>query len=159
MFSDCIQKLQDLQGQAIECPLCQKPTLIPDSGLDALEKNLDIVGLKVKETEPEKCKHCIQKVYPSRPVTLFCNDCDTFLCGSCSDEEHLKPENAMHSIILASAKLNIEATGSVVSFYHPYDPMKRRLSNGSNSEISMSENLTPRPSSSLLLDTNFIPGN
>eukprot|EP00794_Sanderia_malayensis_P000311 gene311-941_t len=156
--TDCIKKLQDLQGQAIECPLCQKTTLIPASGLDALEKNLDIVGLKIKSTEPEKCKHCIHKVFPSKPVTLFCNDCDTFFCGSCSDAEHLKPENSLHSIILSSAKINIEASGSKVSFSHPsHESFVSRSSTGINFNTATSESPSSRPSSSLLLDTDFIP--
>ncbi len=70
-FLDCIKKLQDLQGQAIECPLCQKPTLIPSSGIDGLEKNLDVVGIRVKEVEPEKCQLCIHKVNKIPILTLI----------------------------------------------------------------------------------------
>ncbi len=67
----------------------------------------------------------------------------------------------MHSIILATAKLNYEANGNT-SHNQSFDMSRRRQSFGTSSEMSFGEKpssrLSSRPSSSLLLDTQIIPG-
>ena len=158
---DCIEKLKDLQGQAIECPLCQKPTLIPSSGVESLATNLDAVGLGEPERVPDICIHCVRKIYPPRPVTLFCRDCETSYCGSCSDVEHLKPENIRHSIILDSLKTSLK-NGSSVSVDVPelvVDDYARPFSGSSLIQpVSHIPHLHSRPSSSQILDAGMIPG-
>ena len=158
-LSDCIAKLKDLQGQAIECPLCHKPTLIPLSGVESLVTNLDAVGLGEPEKKPEICKHCVHKVYPPKPVTLFCKDCESSYCGTCSDVEHLKPENIKHLVTLESLK---NGSKNEIS-----DDGHRFIPSGFSRPTSMSHSIQPRsptprlgsrPSSTQILDSEKIPG-
>ena len=158
-LSECISKLKDLQGQAIECPLCHKPTLIPLSGVESLVTNLDAVGLGEPEKKPEICRHCVHKVYPPKPATLFCKDCESSYCGTCSDVEHLKPENVKHLVSLESLK---NGSKNEIS-----DDGHMFISSGFSRPTSMSHSIqlrspTPRLSSRLsssqILDSEKIPG-
>ena len=158
-FLDCIEKLKDLQGQAIECPLCQKPTLIPLPGVESLATNLDAVGLGEPERVPDVCSHCVRKVYPPKPVTLFCRDCETSYCGNCSDAEHLKPENVRHSIILDSVKSSFK-TDNMTSVSQSIGNDWSRLSSAVNivESLPQTPQILPRASSSHILDVETIPG-
>lgn len=156
---DCIHKLQDLQGQAVECPLCQRPTIIPLTGIESLATNLNAVGLGKPEKVPEKCSHCIRKVYPPKPVTLFCRDCEASYCGNCSDIEHLKPENVRHSIILETARTRPRTSSSNGTFQFSDGEFTRQSTATSfGKERSLTPSLHSRPSSSQILDTDTIPG-
>eukprot|EP00795_Rhopilema_esculentum_P017786 gene17786-9464_t len=149
--TDCISKLKDLQGQAVECPLCQKPTLIPSQGIDLLITNLDAVGLGKVIKQPEVCCHCVRKTYPPKPVTLFCKECDTSFCGNCSDIVHLKPENTNHVIVLESVKNRNSNTKA----QQIYESSESRPS--SHSSVGSKPGIVSRPSSSFLLDKDSIP--
>ena len=103
--TECVKKLKDLQGQVISCPLCQVNSVIPEQGVDYLEKNLEILGLsEIASKEYDKCQHCIRKTYPPKAATLHCLDCDSVYCGSCSDQIHLKIDNQDHLIRLSKSR-------------------------------------------------------
>lgn len=48
--------------------------------------------LQSEEEEQKLCNFCIQKVYPSKPATFYCSECDVLMCGSCSDVIHSQLE-------------------------------------------------------------------
>lgn len=108
---------------------------------------------------PDVCSHCVRKVYPPKPVTLFCRDCETSYCGSCSDAEHLKPENIRHSIILDSLRTSFKTDNSIIASQSIGNDWSR-LSSAVNFVESLPQ--TPqmylRPSSSHILDAEMIPG-
>ena len=125
--------------------------------MENLATNLDAVGLGKAERVPETCSHCIRKVYPPKPVTLFCSDCETSFCGNCSDAEHLKPENARHSIILESAKSKLKTGNNNGAAQSGIDDWFRP-SSVAYSQTPQAPQLHSRPSSSHILDTDTIPG-
>ena len=64
--TECLLKLQELQGSVIECFSCKLRTLLPSNGVDGLDKNMDLLHaiLQTEEEEQKLCNFCIRKVYP-----------------------------------------------------------------------------------------------
>ena len=146
-------KLQDLQGTVIECSSCNLRTLLPADGVDGLVKNMELLKA-VLQTEEEKqklCNFCIQKVYPPKPGTFYCSDCDVFTCGSCSDDIHSQLEFRMHDISLATVIKDH-------SMENHRQISSRPLSSCSTLSKKSSINSSVRPGSSLL-DYSAVPGN
>lgn len=157
---ECLLKLQELQGSVIECPSCKLRTLLPSDGVDGLDKNMDLLHaiLQTEEEEQKLCNFCIHKVYPAKPATFYCSDCEVFMCGSCSDTIHSQLEFRWHGICRAS-----EAKDGVVSLSDLQgQTVSSRPSSSSSTSSKSSSNLRPtltssRPSSSLL-NYAAIPG-
>lgn len=151
--TECLLKLQELQGSVIECSSCKLRTLLPTNGVDGLDKNVDLLQaiLQTEEEEQKLCNFCIKKVYPSKPATFFCSTCDVFMCGSCSDNIHSQLEFRCHSICRASdAK---DGIGTLE--YQRQTAVSSRPSSSSSTLSKQSSTLRPtltssRPSSSLL---------
>ncbi|XP_057308391.1 E3 ubiquitin-protein ligase TRIM71-like [Hydractinia symbiolongicarpus] len=101
--TECIEKLKQLQGLAIECPSCLTITTIPSQGVDYLPKDYNVLGIIEGSKTYEQCKHCKKLTYPPKSATLHCSDCRDVYCGSCSDKMHLKVENQDHVIRLANS--------------------------------------------------------
>ena len=159
--TECLLKLQELQGSVIECSSCKLRTLLPSNGVDGLDKNMDLLHaiLQTEEEEQKLCNFCIRKVYPAKPATFYCSDCEVFMCGSCSDTIHSQLEFRCHGICRAS-----EAKDGVVSLSDLQGQTVSSRPSSSSSTLSKrsSTNLRPtltssRPSSSLL-NYASIPG-
>ena len=158
--TECLLKLQELQGSVIECSSCKLRTLLPSDGVDGLDKNMDLLHaiLQTEEEEQKLCNFCIHKVYPAKPATFYCSDCEVFMCGSCSDTIHSQLEFRCHGICRAS-----EAKDGVVSLSDLQgQTVSSRPSSSSSTSSKRSSNLRPtltssRPSSSLL-NYAAIPG-
>ena len=158
---ECTKKLEDIQGVVLECPVCHHTTLLSPEGIGELERDFEVLGLINKAKQPEICKLCIRKTFPSRPATLYCSDCETSLCGVCSDERHLKQENQMHCVYLASTKddgmLKVAQDGAGLRSSASLSAKSSNLlSRPSSREGGYSND--SRLSSSLLLDPDQIPG-
>ena len=100
-------KLQEYQGEVIECPRCKVRSLLPVNGVLDLQKNYELLtaAMDTNEADQELCNFCIRKlVYPPRTVTLSCRDCGVLFCGLCCDEIHKQLEFRTHNICLASAE-------------------------------------------------------
>lgn len=154
---ECLLKLQELQGSVIECSSCKLRTLLPPSGVDGLDKNMNLLRavLQSEEEEQKLCNFCIQKVYPPKPATFHCSDCDVLMCGSCSDVIHSQLEFRCHDIARASAVK--DGTGED----HRSTVSSRRSSSCSTlskRSSSIKPGLSSRPSSGLL-NYSAIPGN
>lgn len=152
--TECLLKLQELQGSVIECSSCKLRTLLPSNGVDGLDKNMDLLHaiLQTEEEEQKLCNFCIRKVYPAKAATFYCSDCEVFMCGSCSDTIHSQLEFRCHGICRAS-----EAKDGVVSLSDLQGQTVSSRPSSSSSTLSKrsSTNLRPtltssRPSSSLL---------
>ena len=105
-------KLQEYQGDVLECPRCKVRSLLPLNGVLGLQKNYDLLmaAMDTNEADQELCNFCIRKlVYPPRTVTLNCRDCGVLFCGMCCDEIHKQLEFRTHNICLASAESDINA--------------------------------------------------
>ena len=116
--------------------------------------------LQSEEEEQKLCNFCIQKVYPPKPATFYCSDCEVFMCGSCSDHIHSQLEFRCHGICRASAAkdsvVHVEEQRRAVS------SVSSRPSSSSSTLSKRSSSLRPtltssRPSSSLL-NYAAIPG-
>ena len=153
---ECLLKLQELQGSVIECCSCKLRTLLPANGVDGLDKNTDLLKavLQSEEEEQKLCNFCIQKVYPSKPATFYCSECDVLMCGSCSDVIHSQLEFRCHDITRASTVKDgmAEIQRSKVS-----SPRSSSSSTLSKRSSSIKPGLSSRPSSGLL-DYSAIPG-
>lgn len=151
--TECLLKLQDLQGSVIECPCCKLRTLLPPNGVDGLEKNMDLLQavLRSEEEEQKLCNFCIHKVYPPKPATFFCPNCDVFMCGSCSDEIHSQLEFRCHSVCRASAAKDVTEDMELEKWRISSRPLSSSsfLSKRSSGLRPSSSN-SSRPSSSLL---------
>ena len=158
-LTECLLKLQELQGTVIECSSCKLRTLLPPNGIDGLDKNMDLLQavLQSEEEEQKLCNFCIQKVYPPKPATFYCPDCGVFMCGSCSDSIHSQLEFRCHGICRASA-----AKESIVNLDDQRCTISSRPSSSSSTLSKRSFSLRPtltssRPSSGLL-NYAAIPG-
>lgn len=160
LFAECLLKLQDLQGSVIECPCCKLRTLLPPNGVDGLEKNMDLLQavLRSEEEEQKLCNFCIRKVYPPKPATFFCPNCDVFMCGSCSDEIHSQLEFRCHDVCRASAAKDVTEDMELEKWKISSRPLSSSsfLSKRSSGWRPSSSN-SSRPSSSLL-NYAAIPG-
>ena len=106
----CLLKLEEYQGDVLECPRCKVRSLLPVQGVLGLQKNYELLTAAMEscEVDQELCNFCIRKlVYPPRTVTLSCRDCGVLFCGLCCDEIHKQLEFRTHSICLASAESDI----------------------------------------------------
>ena len=153
--TECLLKLQELQGSVIECSSCKLRTLLPANGVDGLDKNMDLLRavLQSEEEEQKLCNFCIQKVYPPKPATFHCFDCDVLMCGSCSDAIHSQLEFRCHDISRASGSR--DSTGE-----DQRQTLSSRPSSSCSTLSKRSSSLKPlssRPSSSLL-NYSAIPG-
>ena len=157
---ECLLKLQELQGSVIECCSCKLRTLLPPNGIDGLDKNMDLlkVVLQSEEEEQKLCNFCIQKVYPSKPATFYCSECDVLMCGSCSDVIHSQLEFRCHDITRASTVKDGTPTGEIQrsKVSSPRSSSCSTLSTKRSSSVK--PRLSSRPSSGLL-DYSAIPGN
>lgn len=153
--TECLLKLQELQGSVIECCSCKLRTLLPTNGVDGLDKNMDLLKavLQSEEEEQKLCNFCIQKVYPSKPATFYCSECDVLMCGSCSDVIHSQLEFRCHDITRASTVKDEtgEVQRSKVS-----SQCSSSCSTLSKRSSSIKPRLSTRPSSGLL-DYSAIP--
>eukprot|EP00111_Clytia_hemisphaerica_P018046 TCONS_00053396-protein len=104
----CIQKLTNLQGHTIECPLCFMMTITPFKGVDHLPLNNDIIRELSTRKPFQKCNFCIKTTYPPRSATLHCINCEKLYCGSCSDQIHVKEENLDHIIRLSNSMDDVQ---------------------------------------------------
>ena len=95
--------MKQLQGLAIECPLCLTITTTPQKGIDHLPKAFNVLGILEGSKMYERCKSCIKTTYPPNSATLHCIDCQDVYCGACSDKVHLKVENQDHILRLANS--------------------------------------------------------
>lgn len=112
----CIQKLFDLQGQGVVCPLnCKKVTVVPAEGVGELVRNISVLGLKENSKDYDKCKNCIKTTYPPKSATMHCLDCNTSYCGACSDVVHLKIENQDHLIRLSKSRDDLSTSRTNLS--------------------------------------------
>lgn len=111
--------------------------------------------LQSEEEEQKLCNFCIQKVYPSKPATFYCSECDVLMCGSCSDVIHSQLEFRCHDITRASTVKDEtgEVQRSKVS-----SQCSSSCSTLSKRSSSIKPRLSTRPSSGLL-DYSAIPGN
>lgn len=144
--TECLLKLQELQGSVIECSSCKLRTLLPANGVDGLGKNMDLLRavLQSEEEEQKLCNFCIQKVYPPKPATFYCSDCEVFMCGSCSDNIHSQLEFRCHDINRATGVK--DGVGDDTSTSRP----SSSLSTLSQRSLGLRPGLNNRPSSSLL---------
>lgn len=142
----------------IECSSCKLRTLLPANGVDGLDKNMDLLRavLQSEEEEQKLCNFCIQKVYPPKPATFHCFDCDVSMCGSCSDAIHSQLEFRCHDIGRESSKDGAGEDQRQTVLSRPSSSCST-LSKRS-SRLSIKPGLSSRPSSSLL-DYSAIPGN
>ena len=111
--------------------------------------------LQSEEEEQKLCNFCIQKVYPSKPATFYCSECDVLMCGSCSDVIHSQLEFRCHDITRASTVK--DGTGEVQRS-KVSSPRTSSCSTLSKRSSSIKPGLSSRPSSGLL-DYSAIPGN
>ena len=102
-FAGCIQKLKNLRGHAIECPLCFVVTILPLKGVDHLSPNEEIIKQLTVRRAFQKCQSCSTTTYPPRSATLHCVDCKKVYCGVCSDKVHTREDNMEHVIRLADS--------------------------------------------------------
>ena len=111
--------------------------------------------LQSEEEEQKLCNFCIQKVYPPKPATFYCSECDVSMCGSCSDVIHSQLEFRCHDIVRASSVK--DGTGDVQR-----STVSSRRSSSCSTLSKRSSSIKPmlssRPSSGLL-DYSAIPGN
>ncbi|RMX36761.1 hypothetical protein pdam_00008971 [Pocillopora damicornis] len=144
--TECLLKLQELQGSVIECSSCKLRTLLPANGVDGLGKNMDLLRavLQSEEEEQKLCNFCIQKVYPPKPATFYCSDCEVFMCGSCSDNIHSQLEFRCHDINRATGVK--DGVRDDTSTSRP----SSSLSTLSQRSLGLRPGLNNRPSSSLL---------
>ena len=108
--------------------------------------------LQSEEEEQKLCNFCIQKVYPPKPATFYCSDCEVFMCGSCSDNIHSQLEFRCHDINRATGVT--DGVGDDTSTSRP----SSSLSTLSQRSLGLRPGLNNRPSSSLL-NYSAIPGN
>ena len=108
--------------------------------------------LQSEEEEQKLCNFCIQKVYPPKPATFHCSDCEVFMCGSCSDNIHSQLEFRCHDINRATGVK--DGVGDDTSTSRP----SSSLSTLSQRSLGLRPGLNNRPSSSLL-NYSAIPGN
>lgn len=111
--------------------------------------------LQSEEEEQKLCNFCIQKVYPPKPATFYCSECDVLMCGSCSDVIHSQLEFRCHDIARASTVK--DGTGEVQR-----SKVSSRCSSSSSTLSKRSSSIKPglsSRSSSGLLDYSVIPGN
>lgn len=125
----CLLKLQEYQGEILECPRCKVRSVLPVDSVSGLVKNYEVLfaAMDTNEGNQELCNFCIRKlVYPPRNVTLNCYDCGVLFCGQCCDEIHRQLEFKSHNVCLASAEINDSDTTSSQS--SNYSTTSRNLS-------------------------------
>lgn len=143
---ECLLKLNQSQEDqsSIECPLCLEVTIPPVKGIDYLPTEYALLKTKSPSSKIyTKCKFCIKKTYPPKSATLHCVDCQTFYCGSCSDDVHLKVKNQDHVLRLAnsiedvqlSRIASVQANGKTSKIGNCPDekPSIKRINSGSSS--------------------------
>ena len=159
LTAECLLKLQELQGSVIECSSCKLRTLLPANGVDGLDKNMDLLSavLQSEQEEQKLCNFCIQKVYPPKPATFHCFDCDVLMCGSCSDIIHSQLEFRCHDIGRANGNKDDRTEED------PRQTVSSRPSSSSSTLSKRSSRSCIKPlssrSSSSLLNYSAIPGN
>lgn len=138
-----MEKLKQLQGPSIECPVCYCVTVIPLKGVDHLPKQLDVLGITEGSKVYEKCKHCIKTTYPPRSATLHCIDCQNFYCGACSDKTHLQVDNQNHIVRLASSNDDMRLSRNSSRTSSADSSSKYRRSPGGFDERSRGSSVSP----------------
>ena len=151
-YPECITKLKTLQGDVLECPSCKLRTLLPSGRVEKLPKNQEILRavLNSQEEDPKTCNFCVRKVYPAKPATFYCSDCDVYSCGNCSDDIHSQVDYRGHDVSLASAARDSGIDTASLASSQPSSYCS------SLSKRSSSQRLSSRPSSGLL-DYDAIP--
>ena len=106
--SYCLTKLANtaqVNQVTIQCPNCRSLTLVPAKGIDGLQTNFYITGIKeISQTNEQpkamgrNMKPC--KRHPEQSKSYYCVTCGIFLCPNCEVMAHTAM--AGHSIITIS---------------------------------------------------------
>ena len=97
----CLERLvvQDCQGQSLACPICQRFSPLPDSGVAGLQSNLYAENLlkdqlnlskKIKKRDCENCK----KVAAAK----YCQQCTKFMCDKCIEMHQMWGDFSDHKL-------------------------------------------------------------
>jgi len=134
--TECLSKLKDLQGAVVQCPSCLYVTTIPCKGVDYLDKDETTLSQQINIKSCKKCKHCSHSTYPTKNATLYCNNCDDYFCGVCSDNVHMKIGNQDHAVRLAyshESRISTNSSASSVKSIPQLRVFEERKKNGVSS--------------------------
>ena len=117
--------------------------------MEELPENKDILHAVLNGGTTKTCNFCARRVYPPKPATIYCSDCDVYTCGGCSDDIHSQLEFQDHDVSLASAARDsgIDTASVTSSLASSLSTLSKRKS---------SAKLSSRPSSGLL-DMDTVP--
>ena len=101
----CLEKYIDKEGvndKKLRCPTCNKPTHIPDAGIQGLPLDLrlshlsELTGYQNKMKTNVPCERCR---VANNVASKFCCKCCMFLCESCVKDHQLWRELKNHELI------------------------------------------------------------
>ena len=109
---ECLKRTADeaqkKSGDRMPCPLCRKDFIIPEDGINGLQKN----GWR-----PLKCTTMYCTEHPQKPLDYYCADCKKILCVSCCVESHTSHKCKDVAAVSEEFRLTIQSNSSMISIY------------------------------------------
>ena len=100
----CLERLvvKDHDEHTLCCPTCRRTTLLPPTGVSALQTDFHVDHLfeirdtliKSKESENIQCEKC-----DKHNATGFCRDCGKFICDKCNEMHEVWKDLSTHHIV------------------------------------------------------------
>ncbi|RUS85023.1 hypothetical protein EGW08_007207, partial [Elysia chlorotica] len=99
LHSFCEQCLSDVipaESLSVTCPVCRHQSILPLDGVGALQNNVFILNLLNTFTLPEYCnlrqgqgESIVCPNHAGSQLRYFCSHCDTAVCETCTQMEHM----------------------------------------------------------------------
>ena len=96
---ECLERLlyKDCDQSTIPCPTCRSVTVVPSGDISCLQSDFHMEHLfeirDILDNSETKCGKC-----ESEKATLFCHNCEEFICRSCGDLHKRWRELKLHDI-------------------------------------------------------------
>ena len=102
----CIDRLvRYAKAKQASCPICSKPIIVPEGGVDALPSAFFLAGMRDVLEAINKRKTDLRQRDPTcdlchrGKVDTFCRNCDQFLCSDCAQTHHTMAHFARHKLL------------------------------------------------------------
>src|SRR6218665_1567503 len=77
---------QKKPGDIMPCPLCRKEFIIPENGVNGVQKNFFMENLLVVKTTIQVKKSCTKHIH--KPLDYYCAKCKKTVCVFCFWKSH-----------------------------------------------------------------------